>query len=222
MNIVDAIIIIVLILGIMTGFRRGLIREVVYLVGMVITLVLSFTLRVPIATFLYKTLPFFNFDGIFHGISIINILLYETIAFLVVFSVIYLILRIILKITGLIEKILKATIILGFFSKLLGGLVGFIESYIIVFIVLFILSQPFINIQDMDKSKISNYILDNTPVMSNYTKEIRTVVNEVYTLSKTYKKDSKTFNNKSIELFIKYDIISEENVKLLKEKGKLK
>ena len=30
------------------------------------------------------------------------------------------------------------------------------------------------------------------------------------------------FNNEAIDLFIKYDIITPENVKLLKEKGKLK
>ena len=118
MNILDAVIIIFLIIGVLAVFRRGFIKQTVLLVGLVITLVLSFNLRVPISTFLYKHLPFFSFTGIFKDVSVLNILLYELIAFLVVFSILYLILRIVLKITGLIEGILKATIILGFFSKI--------------------------------------------------------------------------------------------------------
>ena len=93
----------------MGGFRRGLIKEVILLGGLVISVVISFMLRVPISTFFYKTLPFFSFGGLFKGVTIINILLYEVIAFLIVFSISYLVLRILLKISGIIEKILKAT-----------------------------------------------------------------------------------------------------------------
>ena len=37
----------------------------------------------------------------------------------------------------------------------------------------------------------------------------------------TYKNNGKEFNQKAIELFIKYDIVSEENINYLREKGKL-
>ena len=150
MNILDALIIILLILGIMGGMRRGLIKETVLLVGLIFIIVVSFYLRTPIATFMYKTLPFFEFSGKFQGVAILNILLYELIAFLIIFSILYLILRILLKVTGIIEKILKATIILGIFSKIGGAIVGFIESYVIIFIILFIFSQPFLKITGMD------------------------------------------------------------------------
>ncbi len=221
MNIVDAIIIICIILGAMGGIRRGFVKETVYLLGIILVLIVSFHLKDYLATFMYKYLPFFNFHGVFEGVSALNILVYELIAFLVVFSIIYLILRIILKLTGLIELILRATVILGFFSKIGGAVLGAIEGYIIVFVILFTLSQPFININGLDKSKLSNYILNNTPFMSKATKSIRNVVYEIDDLSSKYKTDKKEFNKETIELFIKYDIISDDNIKLLREKGKI-
>lgn len=221
MSILDAIIIICLIIGIMGGFRRGLIKEVILLGGLVISVIISFMLRVPISTFFYKTLPFFSFGGLFKGVTIINILLYEVIAFLIVFSISYLVLRILLKISGIIEKILKATIILGIFSKIAGGIVGFIESYIIVFICLFIFSQPFFNTEIMEHSKLPYKILDNTPILSDAIEDTRIVVDKIYDLAKKYKSDKDKFNDEAIELFLKYEIITEENLELLKEKGKI-
>lgn len=220
-SIVDALIVISLILGIMSGLRRGLIKQAVLLVGLVVILVLSFYLRQPVATYMYKHLPFFSFGGIFKGVSVLNILLYEVIAFLVVFAVLYLILRIVLKITGIIESILKATVILGFVSKIGGGVVGFLESYIIVFISLFIISQPFVNVKGLEESKLTPIILTNTPIMSDAVKDTKKVIDEIFELKKSYKKDNKNFNEEAISLFLKYDIVSEENIEYLREKGKL-
>jgi hypothetical protein len=77
MNILDAVIIVFLLIGALAGYRRGLVKQAVLLVGLVVVLVLSFYIRVPVSTFFYKNLPFFNFDGLFHGISVLNILLYD-------------------------------------------------------------------------------------------------------------------------------------------------
>ncbi len=221
MNIVDAIIIVCLILGIMGGLRRGLITEVVYLLGIILAIIISFNLRTPISTFMYKVLPFFSFGGLFSGVTILNILLYEVIAFLIVFSILYLILRIILKITGLIEMILKATIILGIFSRIGGAIVGLIESYILVFIFLFIMSQPFLNIRGLNDSKFANKILDSTPIMSESIKDTREAIGEVYELTEVYKDDKKKFNEEAIKLFLRYDIITPENVEVLRKRGKI-
>lgn len=221
MNILDAVIITILIVGVLGGMSRGLIKQAVLLIGLVVCLIFAFSLRTPIATFMYEYLPFFKFGGLFSGVSIINILLYELIAFLIIFSLLYLVLRILLKITGIIEKILDMTIILGFFSKIGGGIVGFIEAYILVFVFLFICNQPFIRVTGLDSSKVGNFILDKTPVMSGAIEDTRKAINEVYTLTTKYKNDKNKLNQETIKLFIKYDIITEENVQKLREKGKL-
>ena len=206
MNILDAVIITILIVGVLGGMSRGLIKQAVLLIGLVVCLVFAFSLRTPIATFMYEYLPFFKFGGLFSGVSIINILLYELIAFLI---------------TGIIEKILDMTIILGFFSKIGGGIVGFIEAYILVFVFLFVCNQPFIRVTGLDSSKVGNFILDKTPVMSGAIEDTRKAINEVYTLTTKYKNDKNKLNQETIKLFIKYDIITEENVQKLREKGKL-
>ena len=221
MNILDAVIITILIVGVLGGMSRGLIKQAVLLIGLVVCLIFAFSLRTPIATFMYEYLPFFKFGGLFSGVSIINILLYELIAFLIIFSLLYLVLRILLKITGIIEKILDMTIILGFFSKIGGGIVGFIEAYILVFVFLFVCNQPFIRVTGLDSSKVGNFILDKTPVMSSAIEDTRKAINEVYTLTTKYKNDKNKLNEETIKLFIKYDIITEENVQKLREKGKL-
>ena len=223
MNVLDLLIVIFLFLGAFAGLRRGLIKQTVLLVGLVLTLIISFCLRVPISTFFYKNLPFLNFSGIFEGMSILNILVYELIAFLIVFSIVYMILSLLLKISGIIEKILKMTIILGFFSKIGGAIVGILESYVIIFVLLFVFKQPFIRIYGIEDSKFADPILNSTPIMSDAIKNTRLAINEIYNIAKDYDKiDANEFNDEVIELFLKYDIVTEENINLLKEKGKIK
>lgn len=221
MNILDAIIIVFLLIGALAGFRRGLIKQAVLLVGLIACLILSFYIRVPVSTFMYKNLPFINFGGIFQGISVLNILLYEVIAFLLVFSVLYLVLRVLLGISGLIEKLLRATIILGFFSRIGGMIVGAIESYVIIFIILFVANLPFLDIRGLENSKFADKILTNTPVLSDMTGSFRKVTDEIEEIVESYKGKDVNFNEKTIEILIKYDIVSEENINMLKEKGKL-
>ena len=64
-------------------------------------------------------------------------------------------------------------------------------------------------------------MLENTPIMSDSVKNTKIVLDEIDELSKKYKKDKVQFNEDAIKLFIKYDIVSEENIKYLREKGKI-
>lgn len=221
MNILDALIIIFLLIGALTGFSRGLIKQGVLLVGLIVVLVLSFYIRIPVSNFFYKNLPFFNFDGVFKGMSVLNILIYESMAFLIVFSVLYIVLRIIIKISGLIEKILKATIILGFFSKLGGLVVGAIESYVIMFIILFVASQPFLKVTGMEDSKFTPIIVNKSPFLSDAVEDFRFVFDEIENIVTSYNQEDVDFNEKTIEVFLKYNIVTQENINILKEKGKI-
>ena len=221
MNILDALIIIFLMIGALAGFRRGLIKQGVLLVGLIVVLVLSFYIRIPVSNFFYKNLPFFNFDGVFKGMSVLNILIYESIAFLIVFSVLYIVLRVVIKISGLIEKILKATIILGFFSKLGGLIVGALESYVVMFIILFVSSQPFLKVTGMEDSKLTPIIVNKTPFLSDSVEDFRFVFDEIEKIVTSYSEEDVDFNEKTIEIFLKYNIITQENINVLKEKGKI-
>ena len=138
LSIVDAITILVILLGGVIGFKDGVIKRLTSVIGLVIVVILSFVLKNFVSVLFYENLPFLDLWGIFKGVQVINIIFYELLAFIIVSSVLMLVYRVLLMITGLVEKILKATIILSIPSKILGFFVGLIENYIWVYIVLFI------------------------------------------------------------------------------------
>ena len=218
MNIIDAVIIIIFIIGFLSGFRRGAIKQVVTLIGIVFVIVGAYYLKNPIALFCYKTFPFISFK-IFNGLSVINILFYECISFLVAASILTLILRIVLKISGLIEKIFNATIILGFFSKILGGVLGIIEAYIIAFVLLFFFNQPFIKVTGVNDSKIGTYMLNNTPFVGQSIKGTVKVIGELYEMKDDY--NNRDFEQKAIEKFLEYKVLDVKSLQILDERNKI-
>ncbi len=220
MNIVDAVIIILLIVGFLSGFRKGAVKQAATLVGVVLVVVGAYYLKDPIAMFCYNNLPFINFK-IFNGLSVINILFYEVIAFIIAASVLSILLRIVLKLTGLIEMIFNATVILGFVSKMIGGILGAISAYIIVFVLLFFFNQPFIKISGVSDSKYGTYILNETPYLSDAIEDTMKVIEDLYMLKDQYS-SKEDFEYKSVEKFLNYKLIKVDAVKVLKEKNKLK
>ena len=130
MSIIDIIVLIFLGFGALLGFKRGFTRQLVSLIGIFVIIVLSFIFKNPVSVFLYKNLPFFNFGGIFKDITVLNILVYEILAFIIVFLLLTVVFRVLLKVTKIFEKILTVTIILGIPSKILGSILGVLESII--------------------------------------------------------------------------------------------
>ena len=182
MNVADFVIIILLAFGAVEGFKAGFIKKTTDFIGMFVIVILSFTLKNNLSTIMYENLPFFSFGGFIKGIDAINILLYEIIAFLIIFAALYFILRAVLVVTGLIEKILKATVILSIPSKILGIFVGILESYIYIFIILVILTLPIFNIPFVRESRMVNFMLDDTPILSSMSSEMIDIYDNVYNI----------------------------------------
>lgn len=224
MGIVDIIIIIFLAFGALLGIKRGFTRQLVSLVGVFAIIILSYILKNPISIILYKNLPFFNFGGIFKDITVLNILLYEAIAFFIVFFVLFVAFRILLSITKIFEKILSATIILGIPSKILGAILGVIESLVYVFIALYILSLPMFNSDFIKDSKLSNLILTKTPILHIVCDKSIKVFDEIVTLKDEYKNtdNMKEFNQKTLNIMIDNKVITKENANELIKSGKIK
>lgn len=221
-NITDAVIFIIFIIGILNGIRKGAIKSVVGLVGIVIVVILSFELKNPIAKILYSNLPFLNFK-IFKAVQVFNILFYEIIAFVIVFSILMLLLRIVLKLTGIVQKVLDATIVLGIGNRLLGAVISLIETYVIVYVILFLLNQPFFSIVEVNKSKVGNFILNKTPIIANVLDKNLTAYDELFKLKDIYENtsDINEYNYKSLDILLKYGIVDVESIKTLQSKNKL-
>ena len=228
MNFVDIIIILFIICGGIIGFSRGVVKQAVITIGTILVVVLAFLLKNPLSVFLYSRLPFMSF-GILDQYTVLNILVYEFISFLILYSLFSIVLLLLIKASSVIEKFFKMTVILAIPSKILGFVLGLIEYYFIVFIILFILSGPiffsqkFHQLKPVSDSKIGVYILKHTPVLSHYTKNTLKSIEELVDLYKT--KDDYTvqeFNCKAIKVLKKDKVISEDSIEYLESHGKIK
>lgn len=224
MGIVDIVIIILIIIGGIIGWKRGVIKEIVGTVGIALVTVFSFLLKNPVSIVLYENLPFFKFGGIFKGVTALNILLYELIAFLVVFIVLMFLYKLILLASGLIQRILDMSFLLGLPSKILGFLVGVIKMYLICFIAIYVLSFPLFNIKLVKESTWAKFILNGTPVISKFIDENTEFIGEFASLKEKYDntESANQFNYETLDLFLKYDIIDIKSARKLRERNKLK
>lgn len=223
MGIVDILIILLILSFGVTGLKNGFFKQTVLTIGTILVFVLSYKFKDYIANFLSYHLPFFNFTGPFEGLTTINIILYQMISFIFVFLLLTSVLVVLLKVTGVFEKILKFTIVLGIPSKILGFIVGLIEGYVVVFIALFFLSQPAVNINIINESKLKPVILNSSPVLSKVVKNTNDTVKELYVLVKDYTKtqDKDSFNKNSIDIMLKNKVITVSYVEELIERNKL-
>ena len=173
---------------------------------------------------MYTYLPFFEFSGALKGVTVLNILIYEAIAFLVVFFILDAILQIAIKATGILEKILKFTIILGIPSKIAGAIFGLLEQFIYVFVFLFLLSRLSFTTEYINQSTLASKILNNTPIVSNILESSYQAFDEIYSLKEKYetRNDEDSYNREALDILLKYDIITVESTEDLIENGKLK
>lgn len=224
MNIFDVAIILIIICGMVLGFKRGFTRELVSSIGFILIVIIAFLLKNPVSVFLYEHLPFFKFAGIIKGVTALNIVLYEAFAFIIVLTILSFALKLLIQFTNIFEGFLKVTIVLAPISKIGGAIVGFIESYVWAFIILYILSIPTFNIPELNNSKYKDKILNNTPILSSMVDKSLDVINDFTKIRDKYKTtpNASEFNRETLELFLKYDVITVDSVETLVNKDKLK
>ncbi|MBE6157052.1 MAG: CvpA family protein [Firmicutes bacterium] len=223
--VVNIILIAFIILGTYAGFRKGLIKSLVSFIGLVAIVILSYSLRVPLAGFLIDKLPFFGFSGILEGLTSLNILLYNVIAFIVIFILLYCVLNIVLAVTGFIDTLLKFTVIWIIPSKIGGAIVGFLESWIFLYLILFVLAQFSFSAGLISDSKISDIILNNTPVVGNYLGGAQKAAKEIYEGIEKYTNDetktTEDLNLYILQIEINYDLITSDKANELMQIGKI-
>lgn len=224
MSFADIIILIIIAFGFLVGFKRGLTRQLVSSIGFFAVVILAFILKNPVSVFLYEHLPFFGFAGIIKGVTVLNIAIYEVIAFFAVLAILLIILKVVIFASKVFEGLLKVTVILSIPSSIGGGIVGLIESYIWVFLILYILNLPMFNISILNDSKWKNNILNKTPFLSDFISDTTNVLDEFTSLREKYEisPNASSFNRETLDLFLKYDVITVKSVERLVEKDKLK
>lgn len=224
MNVIDIVIVfIILLLGI-AGLKKGLIKEAISLLGMIIILVIAFVLKGNIGNILCKYLPFFDFGGTFKGVTSLNILIYQFIGFFVIYSILLGIYGLVMKLTGLVQKLVNMTVILLIPSKIGGFLLGLIEGTIICFVGLLVLMIP-LKDNKLFSSRLTYKIIYDTPIISKASQNITKSVTEVYDLGDRIiagEITSDEANLKTITIMLKYKIVTPKTVKQLMVLDKLK
>ena len=221
LTVIDSAVIIILLFGALIGFKRGIIKSAVSFIGLIIVLVLAFTLKNPLSEFMYTHLPFFNIGGAFAGVTILNILIYEIIAFLILVVLFGTILKLVVMITGIVEKILDLTIILGFFSKIAGLVFGFVEAYVIIFFTLFI-CYNFTNISNyIDEGTITSRILNSTPVLSESISAENKSIKEIMALEDECSNNKNECNMDALDIMLKYNVLKPDVAEKLINGGKV-
>ena len=214
--LIDILIILLIISGGCIGAARGFTKQVVTVIGFILVLVLSFLFKDVLANIMLDFCPFFKFKGL----TSLNILLYETLSLLILVGLFSAILNILINLTSIFEKFLNATIVLGFASKILGFILGCIEYIAISFIVLTIFSVRV----DISDSKLSNYILNHTPGLSNVCNNTIKTINDIHDLKEKYEgtEQNDLLNAEMLGLMIDNKVISNDKAQELIEKNKLK
>ena len=224
LNIFDVGIILLLIMFLIVGFKNGVIREAFALIGIIAVFILSFVFKGLLGNLMCIILPFFKLSGIIEGFSVINILIYQIIAFMLVFAILLTIYEIFLKISKFIQKLVNLTIILILPSKLLGAVVSLIKGVIVLFAVFIVLMIPLKNSELFTGSTMVNQILYKTPILSQSSNNYINTVEEIYNLAEKVSNKEIITNDANLELLdmmLKHKIVNKSTVESLVKLHKL-
>jgi Colicin V production protein. len=227
MNIVDIVVIILLALGAIVGYKKGFTSQLLDTVGLIVIIVLSFLLKGFITGFLYNVMPFFNFYGDFQYITSLNIILYEVVAFVLIFSILSAILALLKATTRIFETMLNFTIILGIPSKILGAVVGLVNNFIFIFVALYFLSLPMLGFTVIRDAAVTDKILGSTPFLSNICSKSLDIFEDIDDLVDEYKdkldSDQRDeVNQKTLQLLVDKKVIKASTANELISSGKLR
>ena len=218
-NIFSIVIVLLILLCGVLGSKRGILKELVIIVGTIVVFAIAFFLKDPIASFFCTYLPFFNFRIPLGNLISLNIIFYQLIAFLLVVIVLRLVLQILIDVTGIFSKIINATIILALPNKLLGFVVGLLEGYILMFIILNVIAIPMSGSELFMSSGVRQFIVNDSPVLKDCLGGLNYAIEDVLSLSSN--DDRNTNDLKVIDIMLKYKTVSVEFMDNVKETGKL-
>ena len=218
-NIFSVVIVLLILLCGVLGSKRGILKELVVIVGTIVVFAIAFFLKDPLASFFCTYLPFFNFKIPLGNLYSLNIIFYQLIAFLLIVIVLRLILQILIDVTGIFSKIINATIILAIPNKLLGFVVGLLEGYILMFIILNVVAIPMSGSELFMSSGVRQFIVNDTPVLKDCLGGLNYAIDDVLSLSSN--DDRNTNDLKVIDIMLKYKVVSTDFMDNVKETGKL-
>lgn len=220
--VINIIIVVFVISEVFAGMKKGFFESSIRFVGFIASVIGAYLLKNPISVLLYTHMPFFEFGGLFKGVSALNIIVYELIAFVLVFIFLMILVKIACKVTGIIDRIMSMVFLLGIPNKILGGIVGFVQSLIFLYFVIFAVKVVG-NLVGMEMRPSLADVVMEVPILKDTFGDTLDSLDDITALATEYEdtKDKDEFNNKALEILVEYNIITEENLEILIESGKI-
>lgn len=139
MSLIDIVLLGILLLGLINGYRRGLFIEITSLLGLILGVYGAIHFSYFVSNMLKNRV---DWDS-----SLIQI---------IAFAITFLIIVVVLLLLGKVLTKIAETIMLGFFNKILGALFGVLKVGLILSLVLIIFSEFNRTLKFMDKSRVEH------------------------------------------------------------------
>lgn len=169
----DLIIVFLLLGGLITGFRRGLIVQVIHMTGFIAALIVAYKYYKDLAEKFVLWIPYPGItDTSKLSFAVGELDLDETFYRLLAFVLIFTVVKFGLQLIASMFDFLKYLPVLGFVARITGALFGFVEFYIMIFLILylgFLLPLDFIQ-NIISKSILAGAMFEHTPVFSETVK----------------------------------------------------
>lgn len=223
MKISEIVIIIIILLGALIGFKKGAIKEIFELVGTISIIIIAYLLKGYLASLLIKLLPFFNFKG-YVGLYSINFLIYDVISFIIIFVLLYCILNILINLAGFIDKLINLSVIFALPSKIIGLVLGMVNALVFIFLLCYIAMQIPHTQKYVMESKVSTSILERTPIVNVVCSKGILVGEDVYNKLSNYsfkEEDTQDMNLQIATSVAKYGLVDKTLIQEVINKGKL-
>lgn len=169
----DLIIVFLLLGGLITGFRRGLIVQIIHMTGFIAALVVAYLYYKDLADKFVLWIPY---PGVTEDSKLSFVVgeldLDETFYNLLAFVLIFIVVKFGLQLIASMFDFLKYLPVLGFVARITGALFGFVEFYILIFLVLYLgFLLPINSIQTfIGKSILAEAMFEHTPYFSETVK----------------------------------------------------
>lgn len=221
--LIIAIVMVVFILyEIIDGYKKGFLESGIRLIGYILLFVGSYILKNPLSVFLYTHLPFFKFGGLYNGISALNILVYELIAFIIVFVILLVVFKIVLGITKIADKLLSLIFFIGIPNKILGAILGFVEGVVLLYFIVAVFKIGS-GVMGFEMKQSAVDVVVEIPILKETFGPTINSLEEIAGMAKDFEhtKDKDEFNEKAFDILLEYDMITEENLEILINSGKV-
>ncbi len=212
------IVFFILLIGVL-GSKRGILKELVVVLGTILVFVLAFLLKDSLASVFCEYLPFFNFKIPLGKLISLNIVFYQLIAFLLLVILFRFILQILIDFTGIFNKIINATIILALPNKIFGFIVGILEGYILAFILLNVIAIPMSGNQMFMESKVRQFVVNDTPILKDSIGGLNVALDEILSLDSNASQNDNDL--KVLDILLKYNVVSTDFMDNVVKTGKL-